>query len=119
MRFLAHKWGEDMRMNKVSISLALLIVFGSSVACSKHPSDDTLTKDIQGKIAADPDTKDSRVSVVAKDAKVTLTGQVTTPAAQQKIESISREEPGVAGVDDQTAVQPDLVPSQSAQPMAP
>ena len=111
-----------MRIQKLSISIALLIaLLGLSVACSKHPSDDTIAKDIQDKIAADPDTKDSQVSVADKDAKVTLTGQVKTPAAQQKVEQIAREEPGAAGVDDQTAVQADAMPApaQAAQTMAP
>ena len=97
-----------MRIHKLTISLVLLTaLLGLSIACSKKPSDDDIAKDIQNKIAADPDTKDSQVSVAAKDAKVTLSGQVKTPAAQQKVEQIAREEPGAAGVDDQTAVQQD------------
>jgi hypothetical protein len=112
-----------MRIQKLSISIALLTaLLGLSIACSKKPSDDTIAKDIQNKIAADPDTKDSQVNVAAKDAKVTMTGQVKTPAAQQKIEQIAREEPGAAGVDDQTAVQPDasVAPAPApAQAMAP
>jgi len=92
------------------------VLLGLSIACSKKPSDDTIAKDIQDKIAADPDTKDSQVSVAAKDAKVTLTGQVKTPAAQQKVEQIAREEPGAAGVDDQTAVQPDAMAAQAPAP---
>jgi len=109
-----------MRIHKLSISIALLIaLLGFSVGCSKHPSDDTIAKDIQDKIAADPDTKDSQVSVAAKDAKVTLTGQVKTPAAQQKVEQIAREEPGAAGVDDQTAVQADAMQPAQQQTMAP
>jgi hypothetical protein len=112
-----------MRIQKLTISIALLTaLLGLSIACSKKPSDDTIAKDIQNKIAADPDTKDSQVNVAAKDAKVTMTGQVKTPAAQQKIEQIAREEPGAAGVDDQTAVQPDASAAPApapAQAMAP
>jgi hypothetical protein len=112
-----------MRTHKLSISIALLTaLLGLSIACSKKPSDDTIAKDIQTKIAADPDTKDSQVNVTAKEAKVTMTGQVKTPAAQQKIEQIAREEPGAAGVDDQTAVQPDASAAPApapAQAMAP
>jgi hypothetical protein len=112
-----------MRIHKLSISIALLTaLLGLSIACSKKPSDDTIAKDIQTKIAADPDTKDSQVNVAAKDAKVTMTGQVKTPVAQQKIEQIAREEPGAAGVDDQTAVQPDASAAPApapAQAMAP
>jgi hypothetical protein len=112
-----------MRTHKLTISIALLTaLLGLAIACSKKPSDDTIAKDIQDKIAADPDTKDSQITVAAKDAKVTMTGQVKTPAAQQKIEQIAREEPGAAGVDDQTAVQPDASAAAAptpAQAMAP
>ena len=112
-----------MRTHMLTISIALLTaLLGLAIACSKKPSDDTIAKDIQDKIAADPDTKDSQVNVAAKDAKVTMTGQVKTPAAQQKIEQIAREEPGAAGVDDQTAVQPDASAAPApapAQAMAP
>ena len=104
-----------MRIHKLSISIVLLTaLLGLSIACSKKPSDDDIAKDIQNKIAADPDTKDSQVSVAAKDAKVTLTGQVKSPAAQQKVEQIAREEPGAAGVDDQTAVQQDPAAAAAA-----
>src|SRR5277367_1283130 len=104
-----------MRIHKLSISIALLTaLLGLSIACSKKPSDDDIAKDIQNKIAADPDTKDSQVSVAAKDAKVTLTGQVKTPAAQQKVEQIAREEPGAAAVDDQTALQQDPAAAAAA-----
>ena len=112
-----------MRIHKLTISIVLLTaLLGLSIACSKKPSDDTIAKDILNKIAADPDTKGSQVNVAAKDAKVTMTGQVKTPAAQQKIEQIAREEPGAAGVDDQTAVQPDASAAPApapAQAMAP
>jgi len=111
-----------MRIHKLSISIALLTaLLGLSIACSKKPSDDTIAKDIQDKVAADPDTKDSQVIVAAKSGKVTLTGKVKTPAAQQKVEQIARDEPGAAGVDDETAVQPDAsaAPAPAAQAMAP
>ena len=100
-----------------SIAIVLLIaLLGLSIACSKS-SDDNITKDVQAKVAADPDTKDSQVNVAAKDGKVTLTGRVTSPAAQQKVEQIARAEAGVAGVDDQTTIQPG--PAEQAAAQAP
>lgn len=101
----------------LSISVVLLL---TTIACSKHPNDDQIQKDIQTKAAADPDTRDSPVTVEAKDGKVTLTGKVATPAAQQKLEQIAKEEPGTTGVDDQTAVDPQAVASQpmATQPMS-
>jgi hypothetical protein len=92
----------------------LTALIGLSIACSKPSNDDTIAKDIQDKVAADPDTKDSQVNVTAKDGKVTVTGKVKTPAAQQKVEQIAKAEPGQTGVDDQTTVG-----SDASQAMAP
>lgn len=110
-----------MRIHKLSISIVLLTaLLGLSIACSKHTSDDTMVKDIQDKIAADPDTKDSQVKVIAQQGKVTLAGQVKTPTAQQKIEQIAKDEPGQTGVDDETAIQPDATaPAQAMAPAPP
>lgn len=108
---------------RVTLLVALVLLFGIVLGCSKHPTDQQIQSDIQTKAASDPDTKDSDISVAAKDGKVTLTGKVKTPAAQQKIEQIAREEPGAAGVDDQTAVQQDATPAPAPaaapQAMAP
>jgi BON domain len=82
-----------------------------AVGCSKHASDDTIVKDVQNKVAADPVTKDSAVSVTAKDGKVTLRGTVKDPATQQRVEQIAHEEPGTTGVDDEMAVVPSGVPA--------
>lgn len=100
--------------------LSLLVLTGliaSFSGCSRSASDEAMAKDIQGKISSDPDTKDSPVSVAAKDGKVTLSGTVTSPATQQKIDQIAREEPGARGVDDQTSIQPDA--TQAAEPVNP
>jgi hypothetical protein len=111
-------------LHNSTISVLLLgVLMGFSVACSHQPSDDTIAKDVQNKVASDSETKDSQVNVVAKDGKVTLSGKVSTPAAQQRVEQIAREEPGVAGVDDQTtieseaAVPPPLVEKPKPQPI--
>jgi hypothetical protein len=106
-----------MRHQHTAIPIVLLsVLMGFSVACSKHANDETISKDIQTKVSADPDTKDSQVNVAAKDGKVTLTGNVSSPAAQQKLEQIAREEPGAVGVDDQTAVQPQAMQAAAAPP---
>ena len=105
-----------------ALSIVLLTAFVVSlVACSRRPSDDTIAKDIQDKVAADPETKDSEVSVAANSGKVTLNGKVKSQSAQQKVERIAREEPGVADVNDQTAVEPESTsaPQQPAQATSP
>jgi hypothetical protein len=91
-----------------------MIFMGLSITCSRHPSDETITKDIQNKFVGDPDTRDSHVSVAAKEGKVTLSGKVKTPVAQQKIEQIAHEEPGAVEVDDQTTVEPEETPFEKA-----
>jgi hypothetical protein len=107
-----------MRIHKLSFSIALLTaLLALSIACTRSsPADDAIAKDVQTKVAADPDTQDSQVTVAASAGKVTIKGKVKTPAAQKKVEQIAMAEPGVTGVDDKTAVQPDL---QAAQPTAP
>ena len=107
-----------------AISVLILgALIGLSVACSHRPSDDAIAKDIQNKLAADSETKDAQVNVAVKDAKVTLSGKVSTPAAQKKVEQIAREEPEIAGVDDQTTTEPEAAvpapPVASAPPPPP
>ena len=108
-------------MRNLAICIAMAVLFlGLGTACSRRPSDETIAKDIQTKAAADPDTRDSEVSVAAKDGKVTLSGKVKTQAAQVKLEQIAREEPGTSGVDDQTAVEsPAAVAAPTPVPAAP
>jgi len=106
-----------MRNSTISlVVLSLLTWF--SIGCSRRPSDDAVAKDIQNKVAADPDTKDSQVTVVAKEGKVELSGKVTSPAAQQKVEQIAHAEPGVTDVADQTTVEPEAMAPAPAPAMA-
>jgi BON domain len=107
-----------MRIHKRSISIVLFsALLGLSIACSKDASDDKIAKDIQDKVSADPDTKDSQVNVSSKDRKVTLTGRANTAAAQKKVEQFAQDEPGTAGVDDEIVIDPEL--SSSAAQQAP
>jgi hypothetical protein len=110
---------DAMRILRLSISVTLFTtLLGLSIACTKSkPSDDAITQDVETKVAADPDTKDSQVVVAAKEGKVTITGKVKTPAAQKKVEEIAQAEPGVAAVDDQTEVL--AIDEQAAQPAPP
>lgn len=96
---------------RLALSAALTLAIGLSIACSRHPSDQTITKDIRSKVDADPDTKDSQVTVTAKAGQVTLSGTVKTPVAKQKMEQIAHAEPGAIGVDDQITVAPEETPS--------
>ena len=108
------------KLRNAGASIVLIMTLGLLIACSRHPSDETIAKDIQNKAAADPETHDSQVNVSAKEGKVTLSGTVTSPAAQQKLEQIAHQEPGATGVDDQTVVEGGAAAAEQAtQAMAP
>ena len=100
--------------NPAKLLLLLTAFIGFSIACSRRPSDDKIVKDVQEKVAADPDTKNSQLSVAAKDGKITLNGKVATPTAQKKVEEIAQQEPGSTGVDNQTTVDPEVIAAQMA-----
>lgn len=98
---------DSIRNVTVKVAMAILAV-ALLTSCAKRPSDETIAKDIQDKIAADPVTRDSAVVVTARDGKVTLTGTTPNAAAQQRAEQIAHDEPGATAVDDQLTVPPDL-----------
>jgi len=100
---------------RITSLVSMFLVLTIAVGCSRRPNDEEIQKDIQTKAAADPDTKDSDVTVVAKAGKVTLSGKVKTPAAQKKVEQIAQQEPGNTGVDDQTSIEPEATPPAEAQ----
>jgi hypothetical protein len=104
--------------NLITAMALLCLLMGFSLGCSRHPSDDEIAKDIQSKVATDPETKDSPLEVEAKQGKVTLSGKVRTPAAQQKVEQIAHAESGVANVDDETTIDPEAMGSPVAAPVA-
>jgi hypothetical protein len=97
----------------VQLSLILLVAF--SVGCSKRPNDEQISNDIQQKVAADPDTKDSSITVESKEGKVTVQGKVPTPAARAKVEQIAKAEPGVSDLDNETSVEPVAAPVVAAE----
>lgn len=97
-----------------AISLVLVTALVSLPLGCSRASNEVIAKDVQGKISADPDTKDSKVSVEAKDGKITLSGSVKSQGAQQKIEQIAREESGTKSVDDQTKIVPDATQAAGA-----
>ncbi len=101
---------------RMLLSFALIVPVVLSVGCSKRPNDEQIKNDIQTKIAADPDTKDSDLTVASDQGKVELQGRVPTPAARTKIEQIAKAEPGVSDLYDETSVDPTLAAAPPASP---
>jgi BON domain len=99
---------------RITLVVSLVLFLVLAISCSRRPNDAQIQQDIQEKTAADPETKDAEVTVVAKEGKVTLSGKVKTPAAQKKVEQIAQQEPGNTGVDDQTSIEPEAAPAAEA-----
>lgn len=95
----------------------LILSVALCVGCHKNPTNDQIQSDIQAKAAADPETKESAVTVVANQGKVTLTGTVKSQAAEKKLQEIAKEEPGVSDVVDQTSIE--VTPVAAAGPVGP
>ncbi len=91
---------------KTAVASLLVTALFGFMGCSKKVSDDTIVQDVQNKVASDPVTKDSAVSVTAKEGKVTIKGTVKDTATQKRVEQIASEEPGATGVSDETAIVP-------------
>lgn len=89
-------------MRKIATLILLVLSVATLTMCSKKPNDETISKDIQSKVAADPVTQESQVAVESKDGNVTLKGKVKNSTAKQELQKIAKEEPGVASVDDET-----------------
>jgi hypothetical protein len=103
-------------MRRMMLHLCLIATVALSVVgCSPRHSDQQIQEDIQTKVAADPDTKASNVTVASNQGKVTLTGKVRDDVADKKLQKIAKEQPGVSEVDDQTSI--DTNASPASQPM--
>jgi len=103
--------------NRVLLHAWLIFLVVSWVGCSKRPNDEQIKNDIQAKVAADPETTDSDVTVTAKDGNVAIEGKVRTKAARKKMDEIAKAEPGVSELDDETVIEP--APGSEAQSVAP
>ncbi|HKF47145.1 MAG TPA: BON domain-containing protein [Terracidiphilus sp.] len=91
-------------MRNLRAILILGILAAIISGCHSKSDDQNITKEIQGKIAANPTTQDSQVSVASHDGEVTLTGSTKTVAAKRELVRMAKEEPGVSSVVDQTSV---------------
>lgn len=103
--------------NPQLLYLPLILIVALTAGCSSRSSDEQIQKDIQTKAAADPETKDSTITVAANKGKVTLTGKVPNDAAGKALQKIAKEEPGVSDVDDETSI--DSTPAAAATTAAP
>ena len=97
----------------------LILLLALSIGCNKPPNDDQIKHDIQAKVATEPETKESAVTVASQQGKVSIQGKVRTSAARTKVEQIAKAEPGVAEVHDETSVDPNLSPTAQTTTSSP
>lgn len=104
-----------MLRRKLALPILALALF--CFACSKHPTDDTITTDIKAKLYSEPLLKSASVDVSAKDGVVTLTGEVPNDAARLTAEQIATGTPGVKTVVDRITISaPPPVAAENAPP---
>jgi len=94
--------------HRMIVHMLLAVLLLLAIGCAKHPNDEQIKTDIQAKVDADPEAKDSDVDVSVKDGKVSLQGKVRSTPTRNKVEEIAKAEPGVSSIDDETSVDPDL-----------
>jgi hypothetical protein len=103
-------------MRRWTFFLFCLSVAVVPIGCNRKPNDEAIEKDIQARVAEDPQTQDAELAVQSKQGSVKLTGKVKTPTAQQKVVKIAKNEPGVSAVDDETSIE-SVAPVQPARPV--
>jgi hypothetical protein len=93
-----------------------------SMSCSRKPSDETISQNIQKKASTDPQAQDAQITVETKQGRVTLKGTAKTQAARQELEAIAKDESGVMSVDNGIVIDetfsPESATSPSLQPAA-
>jgi hyperosmotically inducible protein len=85
-----------MKLSFITIAAALII---SLAGCERRlATDATLNTTVKNKLATDPTTSGSRISVDTSNGVVTLSGSVPTVAEKSEAERIARTTQGVTGV---------------------
>jgi hypothetical protein len=103
----------------VITAFLLAIAFGFA-ACSKGPTDDQITKNIQSAFYADPQIRNDQVNVAVKDGEVTLSGTIGNDADHLQAYKLASQVPGVKKVADQLQVNAaQAAPPAETTPVAP
>src|SRR5207344_2088597 len=86
-----------------SISLALSLVL-MLAACSKGPSDESISAEIKSGCFSDPVLKNEAIEITVSKGEVTLAGKVSSDAARLQAYKLAAGTPGVKKVDDKMEV---------------
>jgi hyperosmotically inducible periplasmic protein len=76
----------------------------ASASTAAATGDAAIAENVQKALAADPETKDLKISAVSTQGRVVLKGEVGSVATFQRIAAIARGVSGVTAVDNQVVV---------------
>jgi len=79
-------------------AIALFVIFGLALGCSKAPNDTQIVSDIQSKLAADSGLQGKQLSVQSSTGTVTLSGTVDSDAQREAAARYAASEEGVKQV---------------------
>jgi hypothetical protein len=110
-----------MHHDRKLTALYFLLVLSLS-ACSRAPNDTAIADSVKASLFSDPQLKTESIGINVNNGEVVLTGEVSSDAARQQVQSIVRGIPGVKNVNDQLQVKPGMAvapPPQAAPEPAP
>jgi BON domain len=110
-----------MSRNWKLAALYVLVVLSLS-GCSKAPNDTAIADSVKAGLFSDPQLKTESIGINVNNGEVTLTGEVSSDAARQQVQSLVRGIPGVKNVNDQLQVKSPMAvapPPQAAPAPAP
>lgn len=97
-------------------ALILIMVLGLA-ACSKAPTDASMSDAIKSSFYSDPQLKNDRVDVTVSKGEVTLAGEVSSDAARTQALKLANEIRGVRNVNDRMQVRAAVL--QNQEPVMP
>lgn len=77
---------------------------GGTKAAEKATDDATIAANVQKALAADPETKDLKITAESNQGRVRLKGEVKSVTAFTRISAIAKKVPGVTSVDNNVVV---------------
>ncbi len=98
------------------VKVWLLVLFLGLASCSKGPTDGEISKSIQASYSADPQVKDEKIAIDAKNGEVTLSGNVSSDAARLDAYKLATQTAGVKKVNDQMQTAAMAQPAPAAAP---
>jgi len=89
---------KPIQVCRIALALCLVVALG---ACSKAPSDVSISDSIKGRFFSDPQLKAENIQIAVANGEVTLSGQASSDAVRQQAVTVAQGVEGVKKVNDQ------------------